>query len=127
MVPLGPCFVSGHKQHGRELKFGANLNRFEDIGVDLNSGVSSWCRTLHLYLVMRCISVGRMKLIGACGGRDILWQIIAPQGAEMTGCSINTELYGNMQEISVKLDVQTTGRGGTLSQLPCSISHCKHN
>lgn len=24
--------------HGRELKFGANLNRFEDIGVDLNAG-----------------------------------------------------------------------------------------
>ena len=27
-------------QHAREFKFGGNLNRFEDIGVDLNKGVS---------------------------------------------------------------------------------------
>ena len=26
-------------QHARQLRFGANLNRFEDIGVDLNAGV----------------------------------------------------------------------------------------
>ena len=28
-------------QHGRELKSGGKLNRFEDIGVDLNAGVRS--------------------------------------------------------------------------------------
>ena len=48
MPAEGKCtqllLLPDHLQHARQMRFGANLNRFEDIGVDLNAGV---CSTMY--------------------------------------------------------------------------------
>lgn len=92
-----------YTQHGRELKFGANLNRFEDINVDLNAGVSAHWRVLSASVIISDrFPAGWMRLSRAPHGlRTLLDGLMLPQGAEMTGYFINTGLYGNMQDKSI--------------------------